>query len=523
MRRTAASDPDVAVGALVAASELAVRSGSGAALGRLLPLFDGSGTASARAALARVRVVAVTLEGRLTAAREACGPALALARAAGPAETRAALRAAIRAAGLDRAWANGLRAELAELEPRRADRVSIDLARVQEMEASEAGTARELLSGALAHAESTEDSSLIARVYLRRAVVEQQCAQPEAARLDLERALAAAHAAEDRPMALQILLVAGDYAYQAGRTAESLELAEQQRVLAGHIGARDVVSEAHVALATRLLTTGRHAEARAHLDAALATAVDLGHPKLAQRALMSLANLSSIEGDAAAAERLYSRALDHARQLDDDENLAIVIGNLGIVRAKVGMNAGAGAESGAWLAKARRDFEEALEIHERRGVRRPQGFWWSGLSRVALFEGRVADAVACAEQAVAVSVGFPLLQLDARLDLINALHAVGQPSGPGRSCRRRKRSAKGSATCFTERGSPHRAWSRRCARAIATRRARRIAGCTTRSPPVAHPTATASWCARATRGERCRPTPRRRLPPLPWERAVTPR
>jgi non-specific serine/threonine protein kinase len=111
-------------------------------------------------------------------------------------------------------------------------------------------------------------------------------------------------------------------------------------------------------LALAALGLGNAAEARKHLEEAMALARELGRPRRIAGALTGLAQVHRAQGELVAAERLYREALALARELRDPE--LIGVGLLNLAMAAIGRNVS--DDVGPMLA-------EALAIAEDTGSR----------------------------------------------------------------------------------------------------------------------------------------------------------
>ena len=184
------------------------------------------------------------------------------------------------------------------------------------------------------------------------------------------------------------------------RAWDALELRGPFRVaidladLIGDIPALTVASRARVdQIAGRaMILSGRAADARRHLEAALAAARSTGDRLCEARALAGVAELNSQEGQMPLGRELYEAALAIGLELDDRKLQCAVLNGLGTLHEHLGQ---------LDIAKAR--YEAALAAARSAGSRRWEGGTLGNLGQFFANSGSTILAMPLYEKAVAIA------------------------------------------------------------------------------------------------------------------------
>jgi predicted ATPase len=209
----------------------------------------------------------------------------------------------------------------------------------------------------------------------------------------LERCLAAAPGAP-APLRARALAGAGMLANRQHHTARARALLDEALALAEACGEARAAAAAHNALG---LLAGRQGEARAairHLEEALRRFRALGEDHGAAAALENLAVQHRHLGDHARAGLLFEEAHAMFERLGDPHGIADALMGLGVSAMLAGD-----------LSAARARLEECLARHEELGTRVGSAFALGALARLALCEGRPAEAARLAGAAAALRDG----------------------------------------------------------------------------------------------------------------------
>jgi tetratricopeptide (TPR) repeat protein/anti-sigma regulatory factor (Ser/Thr protein kinase) len=137
---------------------------------------------------------------------------------------------------------------------------------------------------------------------------------------------------------------------------------EQALALATRIGHPKAIADAHNNLGWLETQQGRPAEARSHLNAALAGFRGIGNPSYTSIALSNLGWLADKQGDRTGALKHFDEALDQATLAADSASMAVILYSIGSTYNKM-------QEYG----RARVQLERSLSIEEHLGRRNKQG------------------------------------------------------------------------------------------------------------------------------------------------------
>ncbi|MCW5900720.1 MAG: tetratricopeptide repeat protein [Flavobacteriales bacterium] len=137
---------------------------------------------------------------------------------------------------------------------------------------------------------------------------------------------------------------------------------EQALALATCIGHPKAIADAHNNLGWLETQQGRPAEAKDHLNAALAGFRSIGNPSYTSIALSNLGWLADKQGDRTSALKYFDEALDQATLAADSASMAVLLYSIGSTYNKM-------KEYG----RARAQLERSLAIEQRLGRRNKQG------------------------------------------------------------------------------------------------------------------------------------------------------
>jgi len=138
--------------------------------------------------------------------------------------------------------------------------------------------------------------------------------------------------------------------------------------------------------------SGRVAEARTHLEAALALAGQARDTRCEARVLASLADLQRRDGRTEEARAFHAQALLLARELGDRDLECMVLNGLGTLEDHLGR-----------IDESRAHYEAALAIAREMGDRRWEGGLLGNLGGLHFSEGRLDDARADLEAGLVVA------------------------------------------------------------------------------------------------------------------------
>jgi tetratricopeptide (TPR) repeat protein len=142
----------------------------------------------------------------------------------------------------------------------------------------------------------------------------------------------------------------------AGRLDEALEAAEKGMAFHKSLGRDREVAASHIRCAQILAAQGRHAEADARYDLALAAARRAGDKELEGTALQHQGGLADDQNQLARAASLYQRALKLFQEANNEQGVMQTCNLLGVVEQKSGR-----------LDAARTWYERSREIAQRLG------------------------------------------------------------------------------------------------------------------------------------------------------------
>ena len=138
--------------------------------------------------------------------------------------------------------------------------------------------------------------------------------------------------------------------------------------------------------------SGRVAEARTHLETALALAREARDARCEARVLASLADLHTRDGHMEEARAFHTHALALARELGDRDLECKVLNGLGTLDGRLGR-----------LEESRAHYEAALALARKMGDRRWEGGLLGNLGGLHFSEGRLDDARAHLEAGLVVA------------------------------------------------------------------------------------------------------------------------
>jgi len=138
--------------------------------------------------------------------------------------------------------------------------------------------------------------------------------------------------------------------------------------------------------------SGRVAEARTHLEAALALAREARDARCEARVLANLADLHRRDGRVEEARAFHARALALARELEDRDLECLVLNDLGTLEYHLGR-----------LEESRAHWEAALALARRIGDRRWEGGLLGNLGGLHFSAGRLDEARAHLEAGLVVA------------------------------------------------------------------------------------------------------------------------
>ena len=253
--------------------------------------------------------------------------------------------------------------------------------------------------------ERSQDDAKCARVQIRFAIWHEGRGEYPAARLSLQKALAAARRVGDQRIEAQTLHLMASAAWRQGRFTTALQAAEEALEVSRAAG--DAEHEA-----TSLTTMGVIQRSRGELDAARTSyrqARDIrracGDRRGEAISLNQLGNVLYDLGDYTRALDYFHRALDLFRLVGDRRGEAWSLSGQGTIYLHCGE-----------YEMAQRHFEEALSLRRAIGDRRGQGVALSDLGNAFLEMGKWEAARTLLEQGVA-----QLRDIGARRDEVYAL------------------------------------------------------------------------------------------------------
>jgi tetratricopeptide (TPR) repeat protein len=180
----------------------------------------------------------------------------------------------------------------------------------------------------------------------------------------------------------------GRVSWRQGRFDEALRHYERARALASLFTDDELVASIENAVGAVQCERGLYVQARASYLVALERAEQSA---LRGRVLLNLGVLANIQGELDEARARYGKSIAEFEQAKDDEGLALVYHNLGMVHA----------DRADWAA-AGESYERALTISERLGMRQMVANVLLNRSEVLCARKRAGDAVASSERALAL-------------------------------------------------------------------------------------------------------------------------
>lgn len=180
----------------------------------------------------------------------------------------------------------------------------------------------------------------------------------------------------------------GRVSWRQGRFDDALRHYERARALAIPLGDDELVANVENGIGALHCERGAYVQARASYLVAIERT---GNLALRGRILLNLGVLANISGDLDEARARYAKSIAEFEQADDDEGLALVHHNLGMVHA-----------DGADWAAATEAYDKALVISERLGMRQMVANVLLNRAEVLCAQKRPAEAAATSERALAL-------------------------------------------------------------------------------------------------------------------------
>jgi tetratricopeptide (TPR) repeat protein len=180
----------------------------------------------------------------------------------------------------------------------------------------------------------------------------------------------------------RVLRHMGDY--EAART-------QLEQALAQAAGYRQVEADSMLNLGIISHVQGDYAGAKAYCEQALHFYLEIGDPRGRGLAFINLGNVSADQGDYGGAGAYYKQALRTFREIGDRLDESLVLNNLGSVSAEQGN-----------YVEAKTYFEQILRIYREIGDRGGKGRSLGNLGFVSDLLGDYAGARACYEQALRI-------------------------------------------------------------------------------------------------------------------------
>jgi tetratricopeptide (TPR) repeat protein len=201
-------------------------------------------------------------------------------------------------------------------------------------------------------------------------------------------AYAVAAASSDMHVVAAATFRLGRVSWRQARFDEALRQYERARTLASLVTDDELVAAIENGVGAVQCERGLYVQARASYLVALERA---GQPALRGRVLLNLGVLANIHGDLDEARARYARSIAEFEQAKDEEGLALVYHNLGMVHA----------DRADWVA-ATESYDKALTISERLGMRQMVANVLLNRSEVLCARKRGGEAVASSERALAL-------------------------------------------------------------------------------------------------------------------------
>jgi tetratricopeptide (TPR) repeat protein len=212
---------------------------------------------------------------------------------------------------------------------------------------------------------------------------------PEESQRWAEEALRLARPLGDASRTCEALLALCRAGLARDRLREAAEVGEEALVLARAAGAVHLAERAATQAGRPLARLERLGEARALLEAALASATERSAVRALPEIEMTLAYVLTQAGESDAAEKHENRAIDGARRERIDGVLGTAL-----------QNRGAGRVSSGRPEEARRDLLEAAACLERRGEWSRLSMALANLSMIDWEAGRVPEALSLVERSI---------------------------------------------------------------------------------------------------------------------------
>ena len=180
----------------------------------------------------------------------------------------------------------------------------------------------------------------------------------------------------------------GRVCWRQGRFDEALRHYERARALASLLGDDELVASTENGIGALLCDRGSYVQARASYLVAIERAAK---PALRGRILLNLGVLANIAGDLDEARQRYAKSIGEFEQAGDEEGLALVYHNLGMVHA----------DHEDWAA-ATESYDKALAISERLGMRQMVANVLLNRAEVLCARKQATEAIASSERALAL-------------------------------------------------------------------------------------------------------------------------
>ncbi|SOC57180.1 ATP-binding protein [Ornithinimicrobium cerasi] len=196
-------------------------------------------------------------------------------------------------------------------------------------------------------------------------------------------------AGEDPGRRARVLLARGRWAFFHAEYADAARVAEEAARMAREAGLGEEEVEASVMRGRALAFAGEHAAARRQLETTLPMARDGGTPRLVGETLRLLGVVATNLHEEKVAVELLERSAEAFEDAGDDEGLALVSGQLGVVLML-----------GGRMAEARRHLERALAVFTASGHLLRQGTILGNITSIALDTGSLDEGLALARRSL---------------------------------------------------------------------------------------------------------------------------
>ena len=180
----------------------------------------------------------------------------------------------------------------------------------------------------------------------------------------------------------------GRVSWRQGRFDDAVHHYERARALASLLSDDELVATVENGVGAVHCERGAYVQARASYLVAIERT---GNPALRGRILLNLGVLANISGDLDEARTRYAKSIAEFEHAADEEGLALVYHNLGMVHA----------DRADWAAAAE-SYDKALAISERLGMRQMVANVLLNRAEVLCARKHPGDAVASSERALAL-------------------------------------------------------------------------------------------------------------------------